>query len=200
MKSIIKNTIYTALLLFPFITLGQDQPYLSESWNTQGGKSAVFYKNATTTDDQRNVYVAGTTINQAGNHDIFIQKLDPKGSLIWEVSYNGSANMDDGAAAIFVDNEYNVYVTGVVVNTLSNAQDLIILKYDKNGLLMWEYFYDNNSTPAGVDAGTALIGDNLGNIYVTGSSYGEDTQSDYVTLRLNANNGNEIWKERYDYT
>ena len=200
MKSIIKNTIYTALLLFPFITLGQGQPYLSESWNKQGGKSAVFYKNATATDNQRNVYVAGTTINQAGNHDIFIQKLNPKGALIWEVSYNGNANMDDGAAAIFVDNEYNIYVTGAVVNSLSTAQDLIVLKYDKNGLLMWEYFYDNNSTPAGVDAGTALIGDNLGNIYVTGSSYGEDTQSDYVTLRLNANNGNEIWKERYDYT
>lgn len=60
MKSMIKNTIYTALFLFPFITLGQDLPYLSESWNTKGGKSAVFYKNATTTDNQRNVYVAGT--------------------------------------------------------------------------------------------------------------------------------------------
>src|SRR5690554_5188094 len=37
MKSMIKNTIYTALFLFPFITLGQGQPYLSESWNTKMG-------------------------------------------------------------------------------------------------------------------------------------------------------------------
>lgn len=70
MKSIIKNTIYTALFLFPLITLGQGQPYLSESWNTQGGKSVVFYKNATTTDNQRNVYVAGTisTFNEGYNY------------------------------------------------------------------------------------------------------------------------------------
>ncbi len=43
-----------------------------------------------------------------------------------------------------------------------------------------------------------IIWDN-GNIYVTGGSFGSNTMSDYVTIRLDASNGNQIWLERYDY-
>lgn len=160
---------------------------------------AMFYKNTTTTDNLRNVYVAGSTINQLGNHDILIQKFDPKGILLWEHSFNGDANMDDMAADVFVDNEYNVYVSGVAVQSINTSQDLVVLKYNANGVLQWTYFYDNNGSPNPTDVGTAIIGDNEGGIFVTGSSFGSNTMADYVVLKLKSNNGAKVWEKRYDY-
>jgi len=201
MKSNIKNIILIgiSLLLLPICLFSQGQPFFSENWNNQGGETAMFYKNATVTDNQRNIYVAGATINGSGNHDILIQKLNPRGDLIWEVTYNGYANMDDASADIFVDNQLNVYVTGTTIKNPTNAQDLIVLKYDKTGTLKWEYIYDNNGNSYGIDVGTAITGDNNGSLYVTGSSFGTNTQADYVTIRLNSDNGNKIWEQRYDY-
>lgn len=97
MVILLKKTILIVLFVFPTILFSQGQPYFSENWSREGGEMAVFYKNTTATDSQGNVYVAGSTINQLGNHDILIQKLTPKGNLIWEQSYNGIANMDDMA-------------------------------------------------------------------------------------------------------
>ena len=144
MKSNIKNIVLlgVSLLLLPMCLFSQGQPFFSENWNNQGGETAMFYKNATVTDNQRNIYVAGATINGAGNHDILIQKLNPRGDLIWEATYNGYANMDDASADIFVDNQFNVYVTGTTIKNPTNAQDLIVLKYDKTGTLKWEYIYE----------------------------------------------------------
>lgn len=187
------------LCAFPLILFSQGQPYFSENWSREGGEMAMFYKNTTTTDNLRNVYVAGSTINQLGNHDILIQKFDPKGILLWEHSFNGDANMDDMAADVFVDNEYNVYVTGVAVQSINTSQDLVVLKYNANGVLQWTYFYDNNGSPNPTDVGTAIIGDNEGGIFVTGSSFGSNTMADYVVLKLKSNNGAKVWEKRYDY-
>jgi len=201
MKTTIKNIVLLlySLLLLPIYLFSQGQPFFSENWNKHGGETAMFYRNATTTDNQRNIYVAGATINGNGNHDILIQKLNPRGDLIWEATYNGYANMDDASADIFVDNQLNVYVTGTTIKNPTNAQDLIVLKYDKTGTLKWEYIYDNNGNSYGIDVGTAITGDNDGSLYVTGSSFGTNTQADYVTLRLNSDNGTKIWERRYDY-
>ncbi|MBW7868849.1 MAG: S8 family serine peptidase [Brumimicrobium sp.] len=200
MNTIIKKIVLVLTIVLPTMLSSQGQPYFSENWSIEGGEVSVFYKNATTTDNQLNVYVVGSTINQMGNHDILIQKFNSNGDLIWEQSYNGAGDMDDMAADVFVDNNYNVYVTGVTVQDINTAQDLVVLKYDGNGVLKWTYFYDNNGTPYPTDVGTAITGDNEGSIFVTGSSFGTNTLADYVLLRLNVSNGNKIWEKRYDYS
>lgn len=65
--------------------------------------------------------------------------------------------------------------------------------------MQWEYFYDYGGSPLPYDAGTAITGDNDGHIYVTGSSAGNNTNSDYVIIKLTTANANEVWVRRYDY-
>lgn len=159
----------------------------------------MFHHNVTATDGQKNIYIAGSTINDFGNHDIILQKFDREGDLLWQQTYNGQANLDDMAADVFVDSANNVYITGTSTESLQAGYDLCVLKYSSQGALLWSYFYDNGASPLPMDAGTAIIGDNDGSIFVTGGSMGNNTMSDFVTIRLNAGNGNEVWVERYDY-
>lgn len=91
--------------MVPLLTYSQNQIYFSETWSQNGGISAMFYKNATTTDVLNNIYVAGSTINSNNNHDIIVQKFDRFGTLLWEEIFNGAANMDDMATDIFVDDQ-----------------------------------------------------------------------------------------------
>jgi subtilisin family serine protease len=200
MKTYAHIIIQIAIVLIT-VTLGygQSQTYLSEYWTGQGGEMAIFYQNVTKTDAQRNVYVAGSTLNTSNNNDIILQKFNRDGDLLWEQTFNGAANMDDMAADMFVDNSMNIYVTGTSVASANSSFDLVVLKYNSNGQLQWTQYYDNGGSPDPYDAGTSIIGDNNGSIFVTGGSFGSNTLSDYVTLRLNSSNGNIIWSQRYDY-
>lgn len=191
--------VLTLTIAFNITVFGQGQTFLSEVWTGEGGEMAVFYRNATTTDNFRNVYVAGSTLNTNNNNDIIVQKFDRDGNLLWQQTFNGAANMDDMAADIFVDNNYNVYVTGTSIQNANDNFDLVVLKYSSSGVLQWTYYYNNGASPLPQDAGTAIVGDNNGSIYVTGGSFGNNTMSDYVTLRLNSSNGNQVWEKRYDY-
>jgi subtilisin family serine protease len=177
----------------------QSQFYLSEVWDMEGGTMPFFYKNASTTDDQRNVYVVGSTNNGSNGNDILIQKFNKLGDLLWEQSFNGGANAEDIGADIFVDASYNVYVTGGATQTTQNNLDLVVLKYNSSGVLQWSYFYNFGGSPIPYDGGTAITGDNNGSIYVTGTSAGTNTMTDFVTIKLNSSNGTQVWTSRYDF-
>lgn len=134
------------LLCFPtFGLFGQGyQPFFSETWLRTGGEMAMFYKSATTTDNLNNVYVVGATFNTTSSpltHDIIIQKFNNKGTLLWQKTFDGNAGLDDMASDVFVDNDYNVYVTGASTDNSNNDLDLVVLKYNQHGALQWTYYY-----------------------------------------------------------
>ena len=187
------------LIFFSHKTNAQSQFYLSEVWDEEGGSMPIFYRTATTTDDVGDVYVVGSTVTDTSGYDIFVQKFKRGGDLIWERTFDGGANQDDYGVEIFVDNSYNVYVTGGATQNVTDNLDLVVLKFDENGDFEWSYFYNYGGSPIPYDGGTAITGDNSGGIYVAGISAGDTTLMDYVTLKLNDSNGSQIWVNRYDY-
>jgi len=74
--------LFFMLIFFSYKANSQTQFYLSEVWDMDGGTMPIFYKNASTTDDQRNVYVVGSTNNGSSGNDILIQKLQQ----IWRLA------------------------------------------------------------------------------------------------------------------
>ena len=90
-----------------------------------------------------------------------------------------------------VDASSNVYVTGSVINNLFNqTTDIIILKYDSTGTLLWASMY---AYPYGKsDEPKAIALDQSANVYVTGFVTDTSTAAtpgiskDFVTLKYNS--------------
>ena len=61
-------------------------------------------------DNSGNFYLTGTTYNYP--HDMRTIKLSAGGTKLWDITYNGSYNYEDGARALTLDNSGNVYITG----------------------------------------------------------------------------------------
>ncbi|MEX2485324.1 MAG: S8 family serine peptidase [Brumimicrobium sp.] len=174
------------------------QTYLSEVWTGHGGELAVFYHNSTQTDIYNNVYVLGSTVNSNNNHDIMLQKFSQDGTLLWQETHDGQANLDDMGAKLFIDDNFNIYITGTITNDTTDNLDLAVIKYDSSGAMLWEYTYDNPNVTGSRDVGIDITGDNQGSIFVTGGSDDANFSSDYITIRLNSSNGDKIWDKRYD--
>jgi uncharacterized delta-60 repeat protein len=112
----------------------------------------------------------------------------------WVARYNGPGNYDDHAKAVVVDDSGNVYVTGQSYGSNSH-HDYATTKYNADGIEQWVVRYNGpgnyNDTPR------AIALDALGNVYVTGYSYGDGTSSDYATIKYNSD-GIQQWVKRYN--
>lgn len=159
----------------------------------------MFNRSVTKIDAVLNVYVAGAVINGFNNSDLLLQKFNRSGVLLWQQEYAGAAEANDFATDLFIDNSGNVYVTGSVVDSVSQGNDLIVVKYNSSGIFQWKYTATGSSIYLLDDAGTAITGDNVGQVYVAGSMGGDTTLMDFVTIALNANTGAQLWKSQYDY-
>jgi len=142
-------------------------------------------------DRQGNVYVTGYLTNQPFGADYLTVKYDATGRKLWEACYNGDAKDDDFAAAMAMDVEGNVYVTGSS-KTEAHAADFVTIKYNTNGATQWTARYDfQNGAGKSYDAATALAIDGRGNVYVSGWS-----ENDFATVKYNAT-GIEQWRARF---
>jgi hypothetical protein len=113
---------------------------------------------------------------------------------IWVSRYNGTANGEDKACAIAVDDYGNAYVTGKSRGS-GTLEDYLTIKYDPDGVTIWVRRYNGSGNLQDYANDIAL--DDDGYIYVTGGSNGSGTNLDYATIKYDAW-GNEKWIRRYD--
>ena len=110
------------------------------------------------------------------------------------VRYYGNGSSDDGAQAIVVDNNGNVYVTGSGWN--GTSYDYATIKYGPGGDTLWSRLYNGPSDFS--DVATAICLDGSGNVIVTGFSYGGiNVDFDYATVKYSSA-GDELWVRRYN--
>lgn len=127
--------------------------------NTINGSSAGGY---ITDDALGNLYVSGVfageltfvqdsdtlSLYSNGSLDVFIQKFDQSGNVIWTTSFGGDGS--DNNFSIHSDHEGSVYLIGSFNGTIiydvgdeefdlisTGASDLYILKIDTNGNIVW---------------------------------------------------------------
>jgi uncharacterized delta-60 repeat protein len=137
--------------------------------------------------------------SNAGKYNVVVS--NPYGSVTsavatvllqsWIATYNGSADNDDFVQAVAVDRAGNVYETGYAKE--SSGYDYVTLKYDSNGKLLWRAAYDGGKT----DQAAAMVLDDSGNVYVTGSSQLESSGWDFLTVKYDSN-GTQLWARRFN--
>lgn len=150
-----------------------------------GGLSTAFDEaHSVKVDGSGNVYVTGSAGSNSAA-DFMTMKINSSGSIQWVKKYNGSANLDDIAIGLVLDNTAsNIYVGGSS-NRTGSVQDYAVIKYNSNGDSVGIVFYDNGINAA--DVMSAISIDASNNIYVTGYSLGGTTNFDYATLKYNSN-------------
>ena len=93
-----------------------------------------------------------------------------------------------------LDGSGNICVTGYSPG-IGTGTDYATIKYNSAGDSLWVKRY--NGPGNGDDAALSIVTDISGNVYVTGSSLGSGTHSDYATIKYNSA-GVQQWVARYN--
>ena len=173
------------------------------------------------------IYLAYTSIDQTDTYEkLFVCKYDKNGNLIWSKS-NNEFNPSTNASMpnIVVDSMDNIYITYYTANfgvvptqsrTTTTGRDIVVLKLDTNGNLLWikqdstiNTYYWNNFPNITLDnaENPIIIYHPSGNIVGITTSLDDNNTTDIVTLKLSKTNGSLIWAKQntisttlYDFT
>ena len=151
--------------------------------------------NAVAVGTSNNVYVTGGSYGGAGGStvDFATIKYSSAGVPLWTNRYNGPGNGSDSGAALAVDTNDDVYVTGSAAN--GGTLDFATIKYSSAGMPLWTNLYGG---PGGAnDNPVAVKLDKSNNVYVAGVSAGLGTGNDYATVKYSSA-GVPLWTNRFN--
>ncbi len=166
-----------------------------EEWVTADGTQNYFIKAAVETDGDGFVYVAGATLNNAGNYDLLVSKYDAEGNVIWTDQYDGTGNGDDAAAALVVDANGYVFVTGTTFTSSTDTLDVVTIAYNDTGTRDWLSVYAGADELA--DFGTCIAVTNDA-VYVGGSVTSTADGLDFLALKYRLT-GTLDWDSQQDF-
>lgn len=147
--------------------------------------------------------------------DVYIQKFDPSGNLLWTAAFQGNGNIS--AQGLFIDASGNVYVSGsfdtpvdfnsapgVTLTSPLGFQDGYVCKLNNNGVFQWVKTWGDSQSLGDVNASKVS---GIGNDLVVAGNFGSTIDfnpgpgitnlsatgfADIFLLRLTAN-GDFVW-------
>lgn len=218
------NSKITFLILFVnslliFLPINAQEPIFEWAKNVGGVNWDI--GNQITCDSNGNIYITGVfaetadfdpnagtaNLTSLGGYDIFVQKLNNNGNLVWAKRMGGTLN--DHGLSIATDSAGNVYTIGVfsgtvdfdpnagIVNltSIDGSYDTFIQKLDTNGNLVWIKQIGGTTT----DNANSITIDGNGNILVSGFFDGvTDFDPGAGTTNLTAVGGTDIFLLKLD--
>lgn len=180
----------------------------SVSWSAawDGPASQDDFVTKVATDAQGNVCVAARSYNASigfppppPTQDALVAKYSPSGALLWAQRID-RAGGDDVANDVYIDPASGDvlatgYSSGYIASTF--VTDVWLARFDASGNVLWSVYHDGSGASA--DFGRTLLVDDLGDIYVGGSSYGATTSSDLAVFKCDSA-GNFVWETHVDGT
>lgn len=189
--------------VFDYATVGYDAATGARLWASRytgaggAGGSAV----AVAVDPSgRRVFVTGYSPGSGSGADYVTIAYDAStGSQLWLSRYNGPVNGSDVPSALAVSPDGSrVFVTGQSQGSQATMGDYATVAYDAaTGAQRWVSRYNGPASRVD-DARSLAVAPQGGTVYVTGSSTGVGTHSDYATVAYNAATGAQRWVRRYN--
>ena len=171
---------------------GNNDDYFESIIETQDGYVVVGYTESSDIEGLTN----------KGDSDAIIIKYDKNGNIIWQKNYGGS-DSDHFNSIIETQDGYIVIgesdSTSIEGLTNKGDSDAIIVKYDKNGNIMWQNNYGGND----YDNFKSIIETQDGYV-VVGRTFSNDIEGLTYPLNYEAiiikydKNGNIIWQRGYE--
>ncbi|MBE2255109.1 MAG: T9SS type A sorting domain-containing protein [Ignavibacteria bacterium] len=164
-------------------------------WNKthNGNLDENDYGSNVTIDLEGNVYIGGNVNNIS---DYYLAKYDTSGNKIWDRTYNGNLNSRDALYKIYTDNFNNILVTGSSVTFIedkfSTYEDLVTIKYDKNGNQIWKNTFGLPGNFSDYFADFTI--DDFGNSYLFANGYTDDTSHFTMVFSKIDTSGNILFR------
>ncbi len=185
------ETIKWILLILFFFTSNLHSQLIQNWASTYNGPldSSTDVSYSIAVDNQGNSFVTGGSSSLTGL-DLCTIKYNSSGVRQWVARYSRTNSTNDYALCVKLDRNKNVYVTGSSI--LGIVYSTCTIKYDSNGTQKWADSY----TPQDGSAETFdIIIDEFENVYVTGTSYKQDSTF-CITIKYNPM-GNMQWIKTY---
>lgn len=158
-------------------------------------------------DPDGNIVVTGNsvggTIGVKIYHEVATVKYAPDGTQLWARRYS-RAGFGDIARKVEIDATGNIYVLGQsgFDDGTGHDSDLLLLKYDPQGTLVWVRHFDYEIPAQGISSefedAFELTLDAAGNVYAVGWTYVDGTRyRDFLALKYNAD-GALQWVRTFD--
>ena len=185
-KSLLNPNSHT-IFYFPSTASSYD-----EEWELNWGGYQDDRGQGIVLDSLGNIYITGYTNSYGtGESDLFILKYDPLGTLMWERTWGGGE--DEKGYGVILDDLENIYITGYSRSYGVGERDVILLKYDASGNLLWEKMWGGPQD----DVGYGIAIDSTGNVFITGSVYSYGAGKSDVFLVKYDNFGNLRWNKTW---
>jgi uncharacterized delta-60 repeat protein len=137
-------------------------------------------------DENGFVYVGCFIAKTPGFGDAAVIKYSPNGDTLWLRYYNNPFNNGSTVHDMQIDNDGNIIITGQCGGT--SLADYFTMKLDTNGNTLWTERYDEGD----MDASQAMIVDNAGNIFITGTSWKINQSNNFLTIKYTPD-GDTLW-------
>ena len=149
------------------------------------------------TNDNGYAFTGQTNISGAGNADAFIARFDTNGTLLWTRTWGGTNNENAWNLTETKDGSLIISSHTYGFGSVTKNQGMIA-KFSSNGTLQWNRLWGNSSI--GHTFLGDIIEDEVGNIYVTGSTriFGDGTESGLLLIKYTAD-GTFLWDKVYTH-
>lgn len=146
---------------------------------TYGGNDWDFAYDVVQTFDSGYVFCGETYNNTNGYSDVYVVKTNSIGDTVWTRTVGGT--LIDKGNALIQTSDSNIVVAGLK-NTLSDSTQAYVLKFDKNGDLLWDSVYGG----IGYEKLTDVIELQSGKYAFTGTSnsYSVSNDLDHYYLKV----------------
>jgi hypothetical protein len=130
------------------IFLARIDPVGNVKWmRTLGGVMADVGNSSVESSEGNYVIVGGTESFGAGESDVLIAKFDPWGNLVWAKTIGGE--FSDWGYSLIEDSEERYVIVGYTESFGDMSRDLLLMKMDRDGDLMWARAVGGTNMDAG---------------------------------------------------
>ena len=147
------------------------------------------------TDTSNSIYITGATQTFGGEgYNVFLQKYDQSCNLLYTKQWAGQGN--DIPRGITTDAFDNVYITGYTNSFDNGTTQIFLLKYTGVGDLQFSEMWGGGRN----DYGYGVAADNLGNVYVVGTTNSLGAGSSDAVLLKYDSSGNLLYQKTWGGT